>query len=203
MKGTSLSPIPFVQNDGINLTISFNEKVTTEADGQKTYEYDTVVLAVTNNYQEVFTEILSQCPGISWVEARKIARKTLGIDTELEDVKEDKIAEIDEYDKSNAVNEFTYQGQPMWIDVDLRVKIQNGLNKCMEIGEEIYPVWNGNECYNIPCNQLNVMLAHLEVYAIKCMDCTNRHKANVMALTTIAEVTEYDYTVGYPNKLEF
>lgn len=203
MKGTSIKQQPFVQNDGINLTISFNEKVTTEADGQNTYEYDTVVLAVTNNFEDVFTAILAQCNNVTWVEARNIARKALGIDPELEDVKEDKVAEIKEYDKSSAVNEFTYQGQPMWIDVDLRVKIQNGLNKCMEIGEEIYPVWNGNVCYNIPCNQLNVMLAHLEVYAIKCMDCTNRHRSNVMALTTIAEVQAYDYTVGYPDKLEF
>lgn len=117
--------------------------------------------------------------------------------------KKGKIAEIDAYDTSEAVNGFTYQGQTMWIDVDLRVKIQNGLNKCIELGEEAYPVWNGNVCYNIPCDLLNTMLAKLEVYAVKCMDNTNRHKANVTALTSLEDVKKYDFTTGYPEKLSF
>lgn len=132
-----------------------------------------------------------------------VIKHYVGIERTLEMAKWNKVVEIDAYDRSEAVNEFVYDGQQMWIDVDLRVKIQNGLNKCIELGEETYPVWNGNVCYNIPCSQLNMMLAQLEVYAIKCMDNTNRHKASIMALTDIAEVDAYDITVGYPDKLSF
>ena len=45
------------------------------------------------------------------------------------------------------------------------------------------------------------MLYAIEVYASACFDNTAKHKANVMALDSIEEVMSYDYTTGYPDKL--
>lgn len=44
MTGTSIKPVPFVQNEGLTTIISFNENIITEKDGQKTYEYETVIV---------------------------------------------------------------------------------------------------------------------------------------------------------------
>ena len=47
------------------------------------------------------------------------------------------------------------------------------------------------------------MLYALEVYASQCYDNTQRHLATVNGLQSIEEVEGYDYTTGYPTKLEF
>ena len=47
------------------------------------------------------------------------------------------------------------------------------------------------------------MLAQLEVYALNCLNNALRQKAEVEALTTMAEVEEYDVTNGYPEMLSF
>lgn len=50
--------MPFVQNDGMTLTISFNETVITEADGQKTYEYDTATVDTPATYGGIVSAIV-------------------------------------------------------------------------------------------------------------------------------------------------
>jgi hypothetical protein len=47
------------------------------------------------------------------------------------------------------------------------------------------------------------MLHQIESYARDCFDKTNEHKAAVMAKRSINTVRNYDYTVGYPEKLNF
>jgi hypothetical protein len=41
----------------------------------------------------------------------------------------------------------------------------------------------------------------LEIYALDCFNKTAEHKKNIEELTSVKEVAEYDYTVGYPEKL--
>ena len=43
----------------------------------------------------------------------------------------------------------------------------------------------------------------VENYAGQCQKVTEGHRAAVNALATIAEVEAYDYTVGYPPKINF
>lgn len=47
------------------------------------------------------------------------------------------------------------------------------------------------------------MLYALEVYASECYDNTQAHLANVDKIETLDAVLEYNYTVGYPDKLHF
>ena len=47
------------------------------------------------------------------------------------------------------------------------------------------------------------MLYAIEIYASACYDNTQHHLANVAALSTSAEVDNYDYRTGYPEKLQF
>jgi hypothetical protein len=40
------------------------------------------------------------------------------------------------------------------------------------------------------------------MYALQCFNVTAQHKANVLALDTVDDVTSYDYTSGYPEQIE-
>ena len=47
------------------------------------------------------------------------------------------------------------------------------------------------------------MLAELEIYALECLNHAKRQEAEVMAMTDIASVENYDVTAGYPEMLRF
>lgn len=125
-------------------------------------------------------------------------------DSELNQAKEAKIAEIDEYDKSQNVNWFYVNGVGMWYDADKRMNIRNLVESQIKEGRESTTLWTeeGNIIpIEVSCDMALVLLAKLEVYAGDCKANTQQHKANVYALTSKEEVESYDYTVGYPEKL--
>ena len=70
-------------------------------------------------------------------------------------------------------------------------------------GMETYSIWYGGKEYTIPTNICKQMLNAVELYAIRCFDTTERHKANVAALQTIEEIENYNYREGYPEPLNF
>ena len=47
------------------------------------------------------------------------------------------------------------------------------------------------------------MLSSLELYALNCYNVTAKHKVAIEGLTNIEDIINYDYTVGYPDKLNF
>ena len=47
------------------------------------------------------------------------------------------------------------------------------------------------------------MLDGIELYASVCYDVTQMHLANIVTLTSVEEVKNYDYLSGYPKKLSF
>lgn len=121
----------------------------------------------------------------------------------LEVAKSEKIAQITDYDTSEAVNSFTLDGDTMWISRDDRISLMNSTTILKNAGQETTTLWYGGEKYTLPCDTLIQMLSALEVYALQCYDVTEEHKAAVNALTTIEEVDAYDYTTGYPQQLSF
>ena len=71
-------------------------------------------------------------------EAEELARRTATS-------REQKTAEIERYDKSNAVNTFTFAGQRMWFDKNERSAIRHGVESCEESGMDTYrclTLWN-------------------------------------------------------------
>jgi hypothetical protein len=55
--------------------------------------------------------------------------------------------------------------------------------------------------FEIDIDKAIAMLGALEMYALKCYNTTAQHIANVSKLTTVKEIEDYDYTSGYPQKL--
>ena len=47
------------------------------------------------------------------------------------------------------------------------------------------------------------MLAERDIYALEFLNYAKRQEAEVMAMTDIASVENYDVTAGYPEMLKF
>lgn len=121
----------------------------------------------------------------------------------LEEAKQEKITEIEEYDKSDAVNSFSINGQDMWLTVEEREQIASQISANEAVGRETMTRWFGGVSYTFPIAAWKQMLIALEVYAGDALNITEWHKSSVNALDTIEAVDAYDYTTDYPEKLTF
>lgn len=114
-----------------------------------------------------------------------------------------KIAELEAYDSSDAVNSFSVNGISMWVPADKRAVLRISIEAYKALGaENITKVWEGQE-YTFPVADWDSMLNQVEVYASECFNQTQRHLAAINALDTVEAVNEYDFTQGYPEKLAF
>lgn len=118
-------------------------------------------------------------------------------------VREKVIANIEVYDKSDAVNLFTLAGRQMWLDKDTRVGLVNSINIEKSAGKETTSLWFDAVQYEIPIDAALQMLAALELYALDCYNITQAHIASVKLLDDMGTLEAYDYTAGYPDKLVF
>ena len=121
----------------------------------------------------------------------------------LNRTKREKINEINHYDSSGEVNIFYIQGLPVWLDKATRAGLKLRFEAELAMKEENTTLWYGNQSFTLQLNMAIQMLYAIEVYASKCYDNTQKHLANVEKLETLEEIMEYDYKVGYPEKLNF
>lgn len=111
------------------------------------------------------------------------------------------LKEVEVRDSSAAVNEFSYNGVPMWLDKATR----NGLlmrlqaEQAAGIGETV--LWYKGVGYSVGTSDGIGLLMALEVYASRCFDRTERHKAEILKTDSIEELCWYDITAGYPEKM--
>ena len=123
--------------------------------------------------------------------------KALGV------IKEEAIEQITEYDQSEDVNSFTLQGKQMWLPKETRVGLVNSITIEKNAGKKTTILWFGGEKYELPVDTALQMLSALELYALECYNVTAAHKSAVNALEGVEDVVAYDYTQGYPEKLNF
>ena len=113
------------------------------------------------------------------------------------------IKKISIFDKSKDVNSFFVGNVQAWIDRDTRVSLMNSTQILKNSGQENTILWLNGQPITISCDSLIQMLTVLEIYALQCYNVTEQHKANVNNLETIEEIKNYDFKVGYPEKLVF
>lgn len=114
------------------------------------------------------------------------------------------IDEINAYDTSKAVNSFYMNGQEMeWIPRDDRQSLMRRFEAEKSAGRTTTNINQMGRVYTLPIDTAIAMMNQLEVYAADSFDCTQAHLGAVAALETVSEVVAYDYTTGYPQKLEF
>lgn len=123
--------------------------------------------------------------------------------SKLDQAKKEVIRKIDEYDTSVNVNSFKLNGIDVWLSKDTRVGLMNSISIEKAAGKEQSVLWFNSICVTVNCDSAIQMLSTLELYALDCYNKTAEHKVNVQSLSSIEEVHNYDYTQGYPSKLEF
>lgn len=121
----------------------------------------------------------------------------------LEQAKQEKVWEIEQYDHSDNVNSFTLGEQQMWLTVEERQQIATQISANEAVGRETMTKWFHGVEYTFTIAQWKQMLVAVEVYAGDALNVTEGHKAAVNALQTVEAVENYDYTTGYPTKLVF
>lgn len=127
----------------------------------------------------------------------------------LQTAKQSKIAEIDAYDKSPAVNGFYLNGMlipwskddPSSPNVDKRMGLRQNIADKVALGEENISIWMKGMSFTMPCAQAELLMRSIENYAYECFNVTAAHKVAVSKLTSIEEVEKYDITAGYPEQL--
>ena len=110
---------------------------------------------------------------------------------------------LSNYDRSSEVNSFYVGNIETWITRDTRISLMNSTQILKNVGQETTTLWLNNTPYTLACDQLIQMLHQLEVYALQCYNVTAQHKANIDNITNIEDLKNYDYKIGYPEKLTF
>jgi hypothetical protein len=117
--------------------------------------------------------------------------------------KEKKYREISAYDASSNVNQFMFNGYPIWLDKATRVGLKLRIEAELMNEKYVTSLWyNGNE-FTLPTEYVQKMLYAVEVYASQCYDNTQQHILNVGKLETVEDVENYDITTNYPEQLVF
>lgn len=120
----------------------------------------------------------------------------------LEEAKEEKIAEITDYDTSDKVNGFILNGLLVWLDKATRVGLMNSTTIAKASGQKTTTLWFGGLKLVVDCDKAIQLLSALEMYALECFNVTASHKQAVSELTSLEDVEVYDYKAGYPKMLE-
>lgn len=144
--------------------------------------------------------------GFSQEKADVVAREAIfvnGGSSDLDAAKAMVVAKITEHDTSTAVNEFTLNGDAMWLPDSKRTQLAKRFDTDEQDGLDVTKIIDNGNTYTLPIATARGMLHSLESYARDCFDKTEEHKMAVNALTTVAEVLAYDFTTGYPPKLAF
>lgn len=116
-------------------------------------------------------------------------------------LKEGKIREVMEYDTSEEVNMFYFQGNPIWLNKETRVGLKLRFDAELSMGLTETTLWYNNQQFTLSLEDAMSLLHSLEIYASQCYDNTQAHIANIKAIDNIEALEAYDYMSGYPDKL--
>ncbi len=125
----------------------------------------------------------------------------------LERAKANKVAELEAYDASDAVNGFIIRTEggdvTEWLDTYKRNNAFRAIDSAKKLGDESISFAIGDIPVTLTVTTAEIYLARVEKYAVTCTNVTARHKAAINALETVEAVEAYDFTTGYPEKLPF
>lgn len=158
------------------------------------YDFDALVLqrqAARDRIQEINVE-LDKLDGIEPTEEEILAM-----------TKSRKQNDITEYDNSANVNSFIIGGEPMWLNFDQRSRLKASLEAIEADGGTEMTKSFGGKSYTFTTQQWYYMINTVENYAGVCQTVTEEHRDAVQTLESVEDVEAYDYTTGYPSKINF
>lgn len=167
-------------------------------DGQDVFYKDPLII----DGMQVFNPSEAQILAAGWSEYIPVEEEPTAEEL-LEEAINNKLQEIKDYDESDSVNSITVNEVDLWIPADKRAVLKTSVDAYKALGiDNVTKVWEGTE-YTATCDEWLYMINSVEVYASECFNTTQRHINAVKQLTTISDVDNYDYTIGYPDKLTF
>ena len=163
---------------------------------QVTYNGKSYFINKTDTLKSMLSrEELLQLPMKTWVELLNLKDGRYYLSTLLTIIE----ALIKAYDKSSNVNSFYYKGKEYWLDKNTRVGLQN-LANCSSDNMSLVL---GDTIVELSIDKAKSFLSKLEEYAGKCYINTTKHLLAIKDFKTVEDVINYDYTTGYPDKLNF
>lgn len=189
------------------------ETITTHIYGRNAHDIYTVLwgdeesVTVDNGSYEAISSNLSDVviPNDVIVGVLDGIEKASGIELTKEErlnlVKSNIIRLIGQYDTSKAVNSFVLDGKEMWLPKDTRVGLRNSVSVEKDAGRTETTLWYGGVSYVVPIDMALELLSQLELYALTCYNVTAAHKAAIMAMDSVEDITAYDYKTGYPDRM--
>lgn len=117
-----------------------------------------------------------------------------------------KLQEIKRHDMSPNVNTFTINGMNMWLNKSDRSSLMYSINCEEAMGATmsyIYTNTTPSIGLEIPISYAKSFLQTIEVYAKQSYNITQNHINNIFSMTASEDIINYNYNVGYPDKLTF
>lgn len=113
---------------------------------------------------------------------------------DIESLRQVLIAKVNKLEDSK---EFEYKGEKLWWDKNTRAGLINLANSSYD---NVALLIN-NKIMEVNPTVLKNLLTKLEVYSSKVFIITHKHLQDIDKLQTIGDVLNYDYTLGYPEKI--
>lgn len=120
------------------------------------------------------------------------------IELEINNKRKEIIKLILDYDSSSKVNVFYKNGTPMWLDKTTRASLKIRFELELKQGNTDTILWYNGIPYKMKIEEALNLLELIELYAICSYDVTQQHINKINKITTIKELENYDYTLGYP-----
>ena len=126
------------------------------------------------------------------------------VERTLADAKREMLMNIENYDNGENVNDFTINDMiHAWFTPAERGNYANSINAAKLLGKETLIFAVGENVLQVKTEDAEKMLAAIQLYADECYMVTKQHQMEIESLSTIEDVDNFDYTKGYPEKLNF
>lgn len=136
----------------------------------------------------------------------EVFNKELNLELErtVEDSRNELLMKINEYNVSPNVDGFTINNAiNAWFTVQERLNYRQSVESAKRLGIEKLTFYVDSNELEVNTSDAEMMLDMLQLYADQCFIATKRHQIIANSLQTIEELDTYDYTDGYPQKLNF
>ena len=117
--------------------------------------------------------------------------------------RQEKIAELMQWDDSNELNSFQLNGQQLRIRLDKRKDMRQSLLALDAENVSEFTYWNDDSPITLPVSVFINIMNKYEIYALTCYNITAQHKADIMGMSDVDAVKQYDVKDSYPEKLVF
>lgn len=123
---------------------------------------------------------------------------------EVDIARKNKLQELFDYDNSPAVNSFTINKTILaWFTPAERNNYKQSIEAAKLLSKDKLTFIVNNNILEVSTRNAEIMLAMIQDYADQCYIQTVKHRFNIESLTNVDDIKGYDYTINYPDKLDF